>query len=165
MRLFVYLVFAVIFALMSGCSTAPVKNGDSTYWVDLQHREFSKIVETTVTENGVQLYLGADRLFRIRRTKLTVNGAQKIDSIAMIFKKYPKDQIAILVFTDNTGSSTRNLRLTQRRAEAIKAELVNQGVMADNISAVGGGDSQPIALNDTEENRAQNRRVEIDITR
>jgi len=64
--------------------------------------------------------------------------------------------------TDSTGSFDKNLTLAKDRATAVKTYLVNKlGIDADRLSAMGQGQSQPVADNNTEEGRAQNRRVEI----
>jgi outer membrane protein OmpA-like peptidoglycan-associated protein len=63
--------------------------------------------------------------------------------------------------TDNTGGDDLNLKLSQDRADAAKQYLVNQGISADRITAIGYGSSKPIQSNDTEEGRSKNRRVEF----
>lgn len=63
--------------------------------------------------------------------------------------------------TDNTGGKSLNMRLSKDRAESVKAYLVSKGANPSRIEAVGYGDTQPIATNDTAEGRQQNRRVEF----
>ena len=67
--------------------------------------------------------------------------------------------------TDNKGSEDYNLKLSTARAEAVKTYLINKGIEAERITAKGFGESMPIAPNDTEENRAINRRVEFFIVK
>ena len=64
----------------------------------------------------------------------------------------------------NTGGATYNLELSQRRAEAVKMQLVALGVSSDRITTVGYGKDFPVAANDTDTNRAINRRVEVVIS-
>ncbi len=66
--------------------------------------------------------------------------------------------------TDSSGSDDYNLKLSQRRAEAVAAYLVAGGIAADRLSAVGYGESAPVAPNDTKENRYRNRRVDLVVT-
>ena len=64
-------------------------------------------------------------------------------------------------YTDNTGKKTANMKLSQSRAESVKAWLVKKGIAADRITARGYGPDNPIADNKTKEGRAQNRRIEF----
>ena len=66
-------------------------------------------------------------------------------------------------YTDDKGSADYNLKLSNDRANAVKNYLVNKGIDANRISAKGYGENNPIAPNDTDENRAKNRRVEFKI--
>ncbi len=72
----------------------------------------------------------------------------------------PQSRIRIAGHTDNVGNPRRNQRLSEARAEAVKAYLVAHGIDESRIEAVGFGDTQPVAPNDTDEGRAQNRRIE-----
>jgi OOP family OmpA-OmpF porin len=62
--------------------------------------------------------------------------------------------------TDNRGDPDRNQTLSEQRAQAVREYLVNHGIDGNRIEAVGYGDQRPVALNDTEEGRRQNRRIE-----
>jgi outer membrane protein OmpA-like peptidoglycan-associated protein len=68
-------------------------------------------------------------------------------------------------YTDNSGDSTKNVTLSQQRAEAAKAALVKLGIAADRIEAEGYGPQYPVAANDTKEHMAQNRRIDIRVTK
>lgn len=74
-------------------------------------------------------------------------------------------QIEVLGHTDNTGSPEYNKNLSEKRANAVKEYLIAQGLEASKINVQGFGETQPLASNDTEEGRAQNRRVEIKFIR
>ncbi|MBY0345729.1 MAG: OmpA family protein, partial [Neisseriaceae bacterium] len=65
---------------------------------------------------------------------------------------------------DSTGNAANNNRLSEERAQSVSSYLAGQSVKASRLSAIGYGSSQPIASNATPEGRAQNRRVEINIT-
>lgn len=73
------------------------------------------------------------------------------------------DVVIAVGHTDSMGSEAHNQRLSLRRAEAVNAYLVNQGVPVDRIRTEGRGESQPMASNDTAQGRSQNRRVEITV--
>jgi len=64
-------------------------------------------------------------------------------------------------YTDNVGSSATNLRLSQKRANTVKADLVQMGIPAERLSAQGFGEENPLADNATKEGRETNRRVSV----
>ena len=78
---------------------------------------------------------------------------------AEILEKNPTMKVEIQGHTDNVGSEAFNQRLSENRANAVKEYLISKGISADRLKAVGYGQSNPIAPNDTEEGRAMNRRV------
>ncbi len=86
-----------------------------------------------------------------------------LDSVARWLLSNPSMVVEIAGHTDNIGPAEYNLRLSQRRAEAVRQYLINKGVPPERIYARGYGETQPIADNSTEEGRSQNRRVEIRI--
>lgn len=87
----------------------------------------------------------------------------ELDRIAQIMIKYPQTTILVAGYTDSTGPDDYNQRLSERRAANVKNTLVQRGVEAYRINAVGYGESNPIATNDTQAGRQMNRRVEIRI--
>ena len=85
----------------------------------------------------------------------------EVDNLAAILNAYPGVKVAVHGHTDNTGDEAANMELSKARAEAVKARLVAQGIAGDRISTEGHGSAMPAASNDTEEGRAQNRRIEV----
>ncbi|WP_438711949.1 OmpA family protein [Aquimarina muelleri] len=77
--------------------------------------------------------------------------------------KYPNKLVTIIGHTDDIGTNESNLWYGQQRSNNVKDYLVSQGIPEDKIKALSKGESTPIALNDSEENRAKNRRIEITI--
>lgn len=95
-------------------------------------------------------------------TTALMNGAEnELNQIAFTMKTFPGSTVRVEGFTDNTGSAAVNQTISTKRAVIIKNELVSRGVRADRVLAVGMGQRNPIASNDTEEGRAQNRRIEF----
>jgi len=76
-------------------------------------------------------------------------------------KVYPEIKIEIRGYTDNTGSRAFNMKLSQKRADAIRDWLINKGIAPERLTAKGLGPDNPIAPNDTKEGRQQNRRIEF----
>ncbi|MCX7930874.1 MAG: OmpA family protein [Chlorobi bacterium] len=88
-----------------------------------------------------------------------------LDNIEVLLRAYPAMVIEVRGHTDSTGNADYNLRLSERRANAVRTELVRRGIQPDRIRGVGFGSSQPIADNRTPEGRALNRRTEFVILR
>ena len=78
--------------------------------------------------------------------------------------EYPQAEFAIKGFTDNSGSISGNLKLSNSRANAVKDYLLANGVAAARLTAAGFGQDSPIASNKTRAGRVQNRRVEVKVT-
>ena len=71
-------------------------------------------------------------------------------------------KITIIGYTDNVGSDTKNQELSYQRAQAVKARLFSQGgIPSERMNAIGKGALEPIDTNDTEQGRANNRRIEF----
>jgi outer membrane protein OmpA-like peptidoglycan-associated protein len=84
-----------------------------------------------------------------------------LDNVAQTLTQYDKTVIEVAGHTDNVGSDSYNQALSQRRANAVASYLGSRGIMQQRMITVGAGESRPIASNDTEAGRSENRRVEI----
>ncbi len=91
------------------------------------------------------------------------SSAAEVDNIAAIMKAYPGVNVRVDGHTDSTGNADSNMKLSQARAEAVKGRLIAQGIDAGRLSAKGFGQDSPVATNDTQEGRDQNKRVEVTI--
>ena len=87
-----------------------------------------------------------------------------LNSVALVLNKFNKTLIDVNGHTDSTGSLQHNQQLSQDRAQSVANYLFSQGVDQRRVSAMGFGPSQPVATNATAEGRAQNRRVEVQIS-
>lgn len=95
-------------------------------------------------------------------TTTLMNGAEnELNQIAFTMKTFPNATVRVEGFTDNIGNAAVNQTISNKRALAVKAELVSRGVRADRIQAVGMGQINPISSNDTAQGRAENRRIEF----
>lgn len=115
--------------------------------------------ENTIEHKKVSIE-GAN--FATASAKLSHSADSQLDQVVDFAKKNPGSAIQINGYTDNRGKKEYNVKLSQQRAESVKAYLVAHGVAAGSVSAKGLGMEQPVADNKTEAGRAQNRRVEID---
>lgn len=113
--------------------------------------------------NLLSVTFKGDVTFATNSTEIRPELYTEINRVARILNQYPDTLISVEGHTDNKGSDEYNLKLSQRRADAVKTLLTLRGVAADRIDAFGYGKTMPIATNDTEAGRQMNRRVEIRI--
>ncbi len=99
--------------------------------------------------------------FETGKPEITQRSETVLKTVAEALLSRPEVRGEVSGHTDNTGSATANQRLSQKRAEAVRQYLIDQGVAGDRLTAVGYGESKPIASNETEAGRARNRRVEF----
>ena len=98
--------------------------------------------------------------FDFDRSEVKEQYLPEIESVARFMEQYPDRVVELEGHTDSRGTDAYNLGLSQRRAEAVMAELVGRfGISPSRVSAKGFGESQPVANNDSEQGRAENRRV------
>jgi outer membrane protein OmpA-like peptidoglycan-associated protein len=119
-----------------------------------------EILQARPTDRGLVLTLG-DTLFATGKSELKSGASANLDRITAFMTEYPKRTAAIEGFTDSMGSDEMNQSLSERRANAVKNYLVNQGVSSARLSASGRGENSPVADNDSVAGRQQNRRVEV----
>lgn len=100
-------------------------------------------------------------LFETGSDVLVASSHSKLDKVADLMKANPKYNLAIDGHTDNTGGTELNHTLSHKRADAVKAYLVSKGINESRMTTKGFGESQPVKSNNTEEGRAENRRVEL----
>jgi len=115
----------------------------------------------TIDQQLSSLLLGAPVQFEVRSARIESGSYATLDQAAAIISTNPSLKFEIQGHTDSGGQASWNLSLSQSRAEAVRAYLIKRGVPADHLTAVGFGETKPIARNATPEGRAKNRRVEI----
>jgi OOP family OmpA-OmpF porin len=108
--------------------------------------------------------IAIDRLtFSSGSAQLTPRSREQVDTIATILRAYPQARIIVDGYTDDSGNEAANLSLSHTRARAVTDRLVKDGVASDRVHAQGFGSQKPVADNDTEEGRSQNRRVILEV--
>lgn len=119
------------------------------------------IDETDKTKN----WITCDRVyFKTGLAELTDDSKEQVENIAKILKNYPKVKIKLGGYTDNTGDAAQNKKLSDDRAKIVAKMFGDLGVAKQVEEAVGYGPEHPIATNDTDEGRAQNRRVDLKVS-
>ncbi len=119
-----------------------------------------------VDENGCaveQKFILRGVKFEFDSDRLTPQAMEILNEVAATLQAYPDVQVELEGHTDSIGTDAYNLGLSKRRANAVKTYLVGRGIEASRMTPVGYGESRPIATNDTEEGREENRRVELKV--
>ncbi len=111
------------------------------------------------------LSLSAGALFASNSSTLTAEGKREVSDLASKLRQYDSvTAINVAGHADSRGAAAYNQQLSERRANSVKNELIRLGVNPGIVTAVGYGETSPIASNDTSAGRAQNRRVEVSVT-
>jgi len=105
--------------------------------------------------------LDAAVLFDYDQSEIRPDAESSLLSVLTVIEEHPNTNIRIEGHTDNTGSDDYNQNLSEKRADAVKDWLIENGCSPDNLTTIGYGESKPIVSNDSESGRQQNRRVEI----
>ena len=112
------------------------------------------------TESGVVVTLG-DVLFASGQTQLVEGGLSSLEEVVDLLQTEPEKKIRVEGHTDSRGDAEANLELSEKRAQAVREALISLGVSSERVTATGMGEDFPIASNEDEEGRAQNRRVDV----
>lgn len=120
-------------------------------------------LEAERTERGIVLTLG-DVLFDFDQATLRPGAMTTIANLAGFMQEYPERTIMIEGFTDSIGSDWYNEELSRKRAASVRDELRKRGISTSRIQIIGYGKRFPVATNNTEAGRQQNRRVEVIIS-
>jgi outer membrane protein OmpA-like peptidoglycan-associated protein len=103
-------------------------------------------------------------MFDYNKATIKVDSNDLLNDVAKVLTEHANiTKIRIEGHTDSDGADKYNKKLSQKRADAVKAFLVQAGITEDRMEAVGYGEEKPIASNDTDEGKEQNRRVEFNI--
>jgi outer membrane protein OmpA-like peptidoglycan-associated protein len=120
----------------------------------------AKIAAVKDDDRGMVITLQGEVMFNTGKWDLKPAALAKLDQIADALRG--KEQpMTVYGFTDNVGTVSTNLELSQKRAQSVRDYLVTKGIPADLIRAEGKGQDSPVSENTSVEGRAQNRRVEI----
>ena len=151
----------LIGAAVGGAAGALIGN-----YMDKQAAEIERDIEGAKVERvgeGIKITFDSGILFDVNKANLKEYCRSELTKLATILNKYNDTNILLAGHTDSTGSDGYNLELSRRRAQSVADYLVIQNVNAQRFTVSGYGESDPVATNDTEGGRAQNRRVEVAI--
>lgn len=144
--------------------------GSAGYFIgrhmDKQAEELKQAIPDATVERvgeGINLTFNSGLLFKLNSAELSADAKTELDKFGGILSKYEDTQILLEGHTDDTGSDDYNMKLSERRAEAVSSYLVSHNLPASRLKTKWYGESQPKFPNDSEVNREKNRRVEIAI--
>ena len=139
-------------------------DGDGSYRLTVSEREAMKqdisvneLADKLNKDGFIALYVN----FETGKSTLLPDAVATLDAAAGALKAAGEFKVEVAGHTDNVGTPESNLKLSQDRAQAVMAALVQRGVKADRLIAKGYGQTTPVADNRTEDGRAKNRRVEL----
>jgi outer membrane protein OmpA-like peptidoglycan-associated protein len=115
------------------------------------------------TERGLVLTLG-DVLFEFDQADLKPGAVRNLQPLISFLKENSSRRVTIEGHTDSVGSDAYNLALSQRRADAVRRLLIENGIGAERVTARGLGEAYPVASNETKQGQLMNRRVEVVIS-
>jgi outer membrane protein OmpA-like peptidoglycan-associated protein len=152
-----------------GAGIGALAGGAIGNYMDRQEAELRAQLQGTgisVTRNGDNIILNMPSNITFPTDQYAVMPAfyPTLNSVAIVLNKFNKTLVDVNGHTDSTGSLQHNMELSQQRATSVANYLAGQGVDARRMSAMGFGPNQPVATNATAEGRAQNRRVEVQIS-
>jgi len=140
------------------------EDGGASYVMTVAEREAMKqevsvtdLVDKLTKDGFVALYVNFDT----GKSTILPDAAQTLDAAAAALKTADSFPVEVAGHTDNVGAPDANLRLSQERAQAVMAALVQRGIPAGRLAAKGYGQTTPVADNRSEDGRARNRRVEL----
>lgn len=135
--------------------------------MDKQAKEIENEVPGAKVERvgeGIVVDFEEKILFAYDKSDIGTSAEDNLDKLVNVLKEYPDTNIEVQGHTDSKGSENYNQGLSERRARAVSAYLGKRGVSTSRITTKGYGETAPVAGNDTDEGRAQNRRVTFLIT-
>jgi len=127
----------------------------------LRERTAGTGVDVVRQGDNITLNMPSGITFGFDSANLDPNFYPVLDGVANTLQEYNQTVIEVAGHTDSVGTDAYNQALSERRANAVGNYLMSRGLMRDRFIIVGAGESRPIASNDTDSGRAQNRRVEI----
>lgn len=122
-------------------------------------REVAEACKKKLNETAVR----GDIQFKVGSNDLTESSTTTLDDLISAYRNCPGLQLEISGHTDSTGSTSDNLELSKRRAEAVRDYFIAKGLPGDKLVARGYGETRPRVSNNTAANRARNRRIEFDV--
>tara|TARA_R110002167_G_scaffold1878_5_gene9280 strand:- start:3449 stop:4162 length:714 start_codon:yes stop_codon:yes gene_type:complete len=154
--------------VLTGALVGGSIGGGIGYYMDQQEAVLRQELQGTgvqVERRGdeIRLIMPGNITFKTASTSLEDKVIPVLNSVSKVLKKFSETQLQIDGYTDSQGSFESNQELSERRAGSVESYLLNVGVESSRLQSRGWGERYPIADNASEQGRAQNRRVELNI--
>lgn len=146
-------------ALVQQTQAAQATAQSATQRADQLEKELAEL-SAQQTNRGLVVVL-QDVIFDVGQASLKPGAQTKLQRMAAALQHYPQRHILVEGFTDSTGNPASNRELSERRAQAVRDALTAMGISGDRIETRGYGPDRPVASNQTDAGRQQNRRVEV----
>jgi outer membrane protein OmpA-like peptidoglycan-associated protein len=152
-----------------GAGLGALAGGGIGYYMDVQEAKLRQRLQgsgVSVTRSGNQIILNmpSNITFSTGSSDINASFFEVLNAVTIVLKEYEKTTVDVIGHTDSVGSETYNQRLSENRSRSVAEYLSGQGILPARLLVAGMGEAQPIASNATPEGRAQNRRVNIQIT-
>lgn len=121
-------------------------------------------IEVDRQGDDIVLNMPSNVTFDFDSSQLTSDAQNALNEVSNVLREYTDTRVNIAGHTDSTGEASYNQRLSERRAQSVGNYLSQSGVSSSRLNTTGYGENQPVASNDSDAGRAQNRRVEITLT-
>lgn len=153
---------AITGAAIGGAAGAIIGNK-----MDKQAEEMEKVLgdaEVRRVGEGIVIEFKDQILFGYDQATLSAASKNSLDKLVNVLQKYPDTNIEVIGHTDDKGSDSYNQGLSERRATSVANYLQSNGISSSRLITLGKGETDPKVANDSDTNRAENRRVEFVIT-
>ncbi|MFB9887110.1 OmpA family protein [Balneatrix alpica] len=152
----------------TGALVGAAVGGGIGYYMDQQEAALRQELESSgvsVVRNGdnINLIMPGNITFATNSEQISPTFYQTLDGVVRVLAKFEKTHLDVIGYTDSKGSFEHNQMLSERRANSVATYLMQSGIPGSRVTSRGLGERYPIASNDTEQGRAQNRRVELQI--
>lgn len=152
---------AIIGAAVGGAAGAAIGAVMDSQAEDLQDKLPNATVERV--GEGIAVTFDSGILFDVNSSTLRPAAQQNLTDLVASLEEYEGTEVLVVGHTDSTGEAAYNQALSERRASSARTFLIGAGLDAGRVRAVGMGETEPIASNETEAGRQENRRVEVAI--
>jgi outer membrane protein OmpA-like peptidoglycan-associated protein len=151
---------AILGATIGGAAGAVIGNQMDKQAKKIE-KDLGKAAKVERVGEGIKITFDSKLLFDFGKTDLQETNKMNLRKLSESLKQYPDTELLIEGHTDNVGSDSFNQNLSQNRAAAVANYLNSVGVSMARLRPEGRGEAQPLASNDNDSGRQQNRRVEI----